>query len=31
MVGNTAVVQAHYDGRKVGRADMTFDPGTGGA
>ena len=29
MVGNTAVVQAHYAGRKVGRADMTYDPGTG--
>lgn len=29
MVGNTAVVQAHYAGRKVGRADMTFDPATG--
>jgi len=29
MVGNTAVVQAHYAGRKVGRADMTFDPNTG--
>ena len=29
MVGNTAVVQAHYAGRKVGRADMTYNPGTG--
>ncbi len=29
MVGNTAVVQAHYAGRKVGRADFTFDPATG--
>ncbi len=29
MVGNTAVVQAHYAGRKVGRADFTFDPVTG--
>ncbi len=28
MVGNTAVVQAHYNGRKVGRADFTFDPAT---
>jgi 2',3'-cyclic-nucleotide 2'-phosphodiesterase (5'-nucleotidase family) len=28
MVGNTAVVQAHYNGRKVGRANMTFDPDT---
>ena len=27
-VGNTLVVQAHYNGRKVGRADMTFDPAT---
>ncbi|MBN2113339.1 MAG: 5'-nucleotidase C-terminal domain-containing protein [Acidimicrobiia bacterium] len=29
MVGNTAVVQAYYAGRRVGRADMTYDPGTG--
>jgi len=29
MVGNTTVVQAHYAGRKVGRADMTYDPDTG--
>ncbi len=28
MVGNTAVVQAHYNGRKVGRADFTVDPAT---
>ena len=28
MVGNTPVVQAHYNGRKVGRADFTFDPAT---
>jgi 2',3'-cyclic-nucleotide 2'-phosphodiesterase (5'-nucleotidase family) len=28
MVGNTAVVQAYYNGRKVGRADFTFDPTT---
>ena len=28
MVGSTAVVQAHYNGRKVGRADFTFDPAT---
>ena len=26
MVGNTAVVQAHYNGRKVGRADITVQP-----
>ena len=26
MVGTTAVVQAHYAGRKVGRADFTYDP-----
>ncbi|MCU0477312.1 MAG: bifunctional metallophosphatase/5'-nucleotidase [Chloroflexi bacterium] len=29
MVGNTAVVQAHYAGRKVGRANFTVDTGTG--
>lgn len=29
MIGGTAVVQAHYNGRKVGRADISFDPGTG--
>ncbi|HRF50217.1 MAG TPA: 5'-nucleotidase C-terminal domain-containing protein [Anaerolineales bacterium] len=29
MVGSTAVVQAHYAGRKVGRADFTYDPATG--
>lgn len=29
MVGNTGVVQAHYAGRKIGRADFTFDPATG--
>ncbi|GAP09306.1 5'-nucleotidase/2',3'-cyclic phosphodiesterase [Bellilinea caldifistulae] len=29
MVGNTAVVQAHYNGRKIGRADFTYDPATG--
>jgi 5'-nucleotidase / UDP-sugar diphosphatase len=29
MVGDTAVVQAHYAGRKVGRADITYDPDTG--
>ena len=28
VVGNTTVVQAHYNGRKVGRADFTFDPAT---
>ncbi len=28
-VGNTSVVQAHSAGRKVGRADFTFDPTTG--
>ncbi|MCK7520512.1 MAG: hypothetical protein MZV64_23875 [Ignavibacteriales bacterium] len=26
-VGNTTVVQAHYNGRKVGRADITVDTG----
>jgi 2',3'-cyclic-nucleotide 2'-phosphodiesterase/3'-nucleotidase len=26
MVGSTAVVQAHYNGRKVGRADITVTP-----
>jgi 2',3'-cyclic-nucleotide 2'-phosphodiesterase (5'-nucleotidase family) len=26
MVGNTAVAQAHYNGRKVGRADITVNP-----
>ncbi len=26
MIGNTAVVQAHYNGRKVGRADLTINP-----
>ena len=30
MVGSTAVAQAHYNGRKVGRADITVNP-TGGA
>jgi 2',3'-cyclic-nucleotide 2'-phosphodiesterase (5'-nucleotidase family) len=29
MVGNTAVVQAHYAGRKVGRANITYTPATG--
>ena len=28
MVGNTAVVQAHYSGRKIGRADITYNPAT---
>ncbi len=28
LVGTTTVVQAHYAGRKVGRADITFDPVT---
>ncbi len=28
VVGTTSVVQAYYNGRKVGRADMTFDPAT---
>jgi 2',3'-cyclic-nucleotide 2'-phosphodiesterase (5'-nucleotidase family) len=27
-VGQTKVVQAHYNGRKVGRADISFDPAT---
>jgi len=27
-VGNTAVVQAYYNGRRVGRADFTFDTAT---
>jgi 5'-nucleotidase/UDP-sugar diphosphatase len=27
--GKTTVVQAYYNGRQVGRADLTFDPGTG--
>ncbi len=26
VVGNTTVVQAHYNGRKVGRADITVNP-----
>ncbi len=29
IVGNTAVVQAHYAGRKVGRADFTYNPANG--
>lgn len=29
IVGPTTVAQAHYNGRKVGRADLTFDPATG--
>jgi 2',3'-cyclic-nucleotide 2'-phosphodiesterase (5'-nucleotidase family) len=29
LVGNTSVVQAHYAGRKVGRADITYDTVTG--
>jgi 2',3'-cyclic-nucleotide 2'-phosphodiesterase (5'-nucleotidase family) len=29
IVGATTVVQAHSAGRKVGRADFTFDPATG--
>ncbi len=28
MVGDTAIVQAYYSGRRVGQADMTFDPAT---
>jgi 5'-nucleotidase len=28
VVGTTPVVQAYYNGRRVGRADMTFDPAT---
>jgi 5'-nucleotidase / UDP-sugar diphosphatase len=29
VIGNTtAIVQAYYNGRRVGDADMTFDPGT---
>lgn len=28
VVGNTVVVQAHYAGRKVGRADITYDTDT---
>jgi 5'-nucleotidase / UDP-sugar diphosphatase len=28
-VGNTTIAQAHYAGRKVGRADFTFDPANG--
>ncbi len=28
MVGSTPVVQAYYNGRSVGRADLTFDPDT---
>ncbi len=28
MVGSTAVVQAYYNGRKVGRADLSFNPDT---
>ncbi len=27
-IGRTTVVQAHYDGRQLGRADLTFDPAT---
>lgn len=27
--GSTVVAQAHYNGRKVGRADFTYDPATG--
>ena len=29
MVGNTAVVQAYYNGRKVGRADVTVSTDRG--
>jgi len=29
IVGTTTVVQAHYAGRKVGRADITYNPDTG--
>jgi 2',3'-cyclic-nucleotide 2'-phosphodiesterase (5'-nucleotidase family) len=29
VVGNTVVAQAHYAGRKVGRADITVDKATG--
>lgn len=29
IVGTTTIVQAHYAGRKVGRANFTFDPATG--
>lgn len=28
MVGDTAVVQAYYNGRNLGQADITFDPAT---
>ena len=28
-VGNTSIVQAYYNGRRVGRADLTFDPSNG--
>ncbi len=28
VVGNTVVAQAHYAGRKVGRADVIYDPDT---
>ena len=28
VIGPTTVVQAHYAGRKVGRADITYDPAT---
>jgi 2',3'-cyclic-nucleotide 2'-phosphodiesterase (5'-nucleotidase family) len=28
VVGSTTVVQAHYAGRKVGRADITYNPDT---
>lgn len=31
VVGSTTVVQAYYAGRRVGRADVTFDPDTGNA
>lgn len=29
VVGSTTVVQAHYAGRKVGRANITYNPDTG--
>lgn len=28
VVGSTTIVQAYYNGRQVGEADMTFDPAT---
>ncbi len=29
VIGKTTIVQAYYNGRQLGQADLSFDPGTG--